>query len=74
MLGQGIDMLAEAESTSRVQNTGHGRADLIVGRSPIFVSLCSPALAARRDLTMERLVEADSGPPPADPERGVLPT
>jgi len=50
------------ESQHEVHRTGHRVADLVVGFSAIFISLCSLALAIHHGRTMERLVEANSRP------------
>jgi hypothetical protein len=55
-------MLPETEAAPEIHKTGHRLADLIVGGSAIFISLCSLALAIHHGQTMERLVEANSRP------------
>ena len=55
-------MMPAPESKHEAHKTGHRVADLIVGFSAIFISLCSLALAIHHGHTMERLVEADSRP------------
>ena len=55
-------MLPESEAAPEVHRTGHRLADLIVGFSAIFISVCSLGLAIHHGHTMERLVEANSRP------------
>jgi hypothetical protein len=55
-------MLPETDAAPEVHRTGHRLADLIVGFSAIFISVCSLALALQHGHTMERLVEANSRP------------
>jgi hypothetical protein len=55
-------MMPATESQHEAPKTGHRVADLIVGFSAIFISLCSLALAIHHGHTMERLVEANSRP------------
>lgn len=55
-------MLPETEAAPEVHRTGHRLADMIVGFSAIFISVCSLALAIHHGHTMERLVEANSRP------------
>jgi hypothetical protein len=55
-------MVPANESKHEAHRTGHRVADLIVGFSAIFISLCSLALAIHHGHTMERLVEANSRP------------
>jgi hypothetical protein len=55
-------MMPATESKHEAHRTGHRVADLVVGFSAIFISLCSLALAIHHGHTMERLVEANSRP------------
>ena len=55
-------MLPDTEAAPEVHRTGHRLADLIVGFSAIFISVCSLGLAIHHGHTMERLVEANSRP------------
>jgi len=55
-------MLPDTEAKHEIHKSGHRVADLIVGFSAIFISLCSLALAIYHGHTMERLVEANSRP------------
>ncbi len=55
-------MLPETEAAPEVHRTGRRLADVTVGFSAIFISVCSLALAIHHGHTMERLVEANSRP------------